>query len=90
MTTKDSQATEDSACRSPRLVRCAVLVDAVPVLPDGRGAPVEHGEPGRRGALRQHLVGDIGVPGVGEDRQQVGGGQEPGAQASLTRSLNSS
>ena len=65
-----------------RLVRDAVLVDAVPVLPDRGRAAVDHVQPRRCRALEEQLVRDVGVAGVGEHRQQVGrwrGTRCPGA-----------
>src|SRR5699024_2073575 len=63
-----------------RLVCLSLLVNPFPVLPDGGRALVQHVQPGRRRALEQQRVCDVGAPVVGKYWQQLTGGEEPCGQ----------
>ena len=53
-----------------RFVGDAVLVDAVPRLPHGAGAAVDHRQPRRLGVLQEQFVRDVEMPVIGEDGEQ--------------------
>ena len=61
-----------------RLVRHAVVVDAVPALPHRGRAAVDHRQPRRLGVLEQQLVGEVEVAVVGQHR--AAGPASPGSR----------